>query len=360
MHPLTRLSPAAMAAYLLRSRCTAKHLLALVLVVTSVTGSIILLMNASKRHSLSSRDAEAQRSHSAVQPTTRRIPEIGSSGSLSAASEADPATKARINESYGKLPLSFEANAGQADSQVKFFSRGSGYGLYLTQTEAVLALNKPSAQNINKKLRYTDPETEAEAETVSPRTAVLRIQLHRANPTPQVAGTDELPGKVSYFIGNDPAKWQANISTYTKVHYQNVYEGVDLIYYGNQRQLEYDFKVAPGADPDVIRLAFKGVSRMRVDQQGDLVLSTEGGEVRQHKPVAYQEIDGIRQEIASRYVLKGKHQVGLQVGDYDADRPLIIDPVLIYSTYLGGDSYDFGESIAVDQSGNAYVTGLSY
>ncbi len=180
-----------------------------------------------------------------------------------------------------------------------------------------------------------------------------------ANASPRVEALEELPGKANYFLGNDPTKWRTNVPTYARVHYQDLYPGIDLIYYGNQRQLEYDLVVRPGADPSRIRLGVQGADTLDVDAQGDLVLHTAGGDIRQRKPAAYQEIDGMRQEISGGYVLKGSHTVGFEVGAYDASRPLVIDPVLFYSTYLGGSSDDFGSGIAVDSSGDAYVTGYT-
>jgi uncharacterized protein (TIGR03437 family) len=234
-----------------------------------------------------------------------------------------------VNEAYGKLPLSFEANQGQVDARVKFMARGDGYSLFLTANEAVLAL----------------------------RSSVLRMKLAGAHPTPQIKGLDKLPGKSNYFIGRDPRRWRANVPTYSRVRYRNAYPGIDLIYYGNQRRLEYDFVIAPGADPRMIRLAFEGAQRMGVDKGGDLVLQTNVGEIRQLKPVVYQEVNGKREIIAGRYVIKGKHKVGFELGAYDKNRPVVIDPVLHYSTFLGGSSSEEGIGIAVDAAGNAYVTG---
>ena len=264
--------------------------------------------------------------------------------------EVTGATKQRVVETYGKLPLSFEANQGQTDSQVKFLSRGSGYTLFLTPTEAVLSL--PSRDR-----KGAEPSPSLPGPSPPEPSTVLRMKLIGANPSPRVSGLEELPGRSNYFIGNDPAKWRTDVPTYAKVQYKDIYPGVDLVYYGNQRQLEYDLIVAPGADPEAIQLAFEGEDKLVIDAQGDLVLDTPGGEVRQHKPLVYQEVDGGRREIAGTYVLNGGRQVSFQVAAYDAGKPLIIDPVLSYSTYLGGGSTDRGYAIAVDSSGNAYVTG---
>jgi hypothetical protein len=268
--------------------------------------------------------------------------------------ELDAAHRIQINEAYGKLPLTFEINQGQTDAQVKFLSRGSGYALFLTPTETVLVLNKPQ-------LRYSAVSQSSNnplKRTTQTNPTVLRMQLVGANSQPQVTGLKELPSQVNYFTGNNSQQWQSNIPTYAKVQYQKVYPNVDLVYYGNQRQLEYDFVVAPGGNPNLITLKFQGSDKLEVDAQGDLLLHAAGEQVRMHKPVVYQELDGIRQEIASRYVLRGNNQVGFQVAAYDSTRTLVIDPVLTYSTYLGGSGSEReGNDIAVDASGNAYVTG---
>jgi len=237
---------------------------------------------------------------------------------------------------FQKLPLVFEANTGQIDPAVKFLSRGSGYTLFLTADEAVLALIKAPGDG-----------------------TVLRMTLVGAQPSPRIAGLEELPGKVNYFIGNDPTKWRTNIPTYARVKYQGVYPGVDLVYYGDGRQLEYDFIVAPGTDPKAIALAFEGPDKLDVDAQGDLVIQTAGGELRLRKPFVYQVIDGQRKPLAGNYILKAKNRVGFQVAAYDASKPLVIDPVLIYSTYLGGGGTDIARGIAADlaTSGTVYVTG---
>ena len=304
---------------------------------------------------------------------------------------------ARVIESYGKLPLSFEANQGQIDSDVKFLSRGSGYSLFLTSNEAVLSL-KPTKPSRDREGAVTQPRLPNETGPLAPargsdRTtkepAVLRMKLAGANPSPQVSGVEELPGKSNYFIGNDATKWRTNVPTYAKVRYENVYPGIDLVYYGNQRQLEYDFVVAPGADPSTIRLAFpvsnptrdsnpsrdsdgavppranqspdrKGGVALRIDPQGDLLLDPNATDLRLHRPVIYQEINGARQRIAGNFVTNNLNEVGFEVARYDASKPLIIDPVLSYSTYLGGSSSEQGYGIAVDSSGNAYVTGETY
>src|SRR5437773_6202408 len=265
------------------------------------------------------------------------------------------AAEARVSQSYGKLPLHFEANQGQTRQDVRFLARGAGYSLYLTAGEAVLVLTKPNP-DAKRDARRT-PERRGTQPRGTP--VVVRMSLVGAAPKPLVSGLDELPGKANYLIGKDPAKWRTNVPTYAKVHYRAVYPGIDLVYYGNQRQLEYDFVVSPGANPERIVLGFQGAERLEINAEGELVLHAAGGVIRQRVPVIYQEINGVRTKIEGRYVLKDAHRVGFQVAAYDPSRPLVIDPTLVYSTYLGGSGGDVGHGIAVDAAGAAYVTGLT-
>jgi Beta-propeller repeat len=255
---------------------------------------------------------------------------------------ADQKSIARSGEAYSKLPIRFEANDGQTDAKVKFLSRSAGYGLFLTQSEAVLTLR-----------------SERSGSNAVGAQSTVRMKLIGADPAPRMEGLDRLPGRSNYIIGKDASRWRRNVVSFAKVRYRSVYPGIDLIYYGNQRQLEYDFVVAPEADPNMIRLSFDGADQIEIDAQGELVLKTANGEVRQRKPVAYQEVDGSKRDIASRYALKGEREVSFELGEYDRTQPLVIDPVIVYSTYLGGSSFEYRGSIAVDAAGNAYVTGIT-
>ena len=283
-------------------------------------------------------------------PAAVAVTAFTSSSSLRA---AEAATRAHVAASYLNLPLRFEANRGQANSQVKFLSRGSGYSLFLLATEAVLALRSADRRTVND-----ESEPRRSAFSLRPSSfSALRMRLVGAGPAPRIEGLGELPGKSNYFTGRHPEQWRTQVPAYARVKYQAVYPGVDVVYYGHQRQLEYDFIVAPGADPGAIRLAFTGANKITVDAEGNLVLRTGAGQVRIHRPKVYQEAGGKRREISGSYVRTGRHAFGFRVGDYDVTRPLVIDPILSWSTYLGGNGEDIGRGIAVDASGNAYVTG---
>lgn len=258
-------------------------------------------------------------------------PKESSSGNLPADS-----AQSRISQNYGDLPLSFEKNRGQADPNVRFLSRGADYTFFLTPREAVLAFS-------------TDSQSHA---------AVFRLHLVGSNSAAHIGGTDPLPGSSNYFLGSNPSHWRTSVSTYRKVAYENIYSGINLVYYGNQRQLEYDFVVAPGADPRMIRLAIEGADKLSVDAQGNLVLGTSE-EVRLLAPKIYQEVNGQKREIAGRWNLDARHTAGFDLASYDHSRALVIDPVLMYSSFLGGSQTNSLSRIAIDSTGNAYVAGVT-
>jgi hypothetical protein len=184
------------------------------------------------------------------------------------------------------------------------------------------------------------------------------MKLVGANPRARHRAQDRQPGRSNYFIG-DQSRWKTDISHYGRVEYADVFPGITAVYHNTDQQLEYDFVVAPGADPRKIRLAFEGVKSLRIDTNGDLVLKTGAGEVRQRKPVLYQESAGVRQPRPGGYVLRGGHEVGFETPEYDRDRPLVIDPVLEFSSYLGGSGNDVAYGLAVDVQGNVYIGGIT-
>ena len=249
----------------------------------------------------------------------------------------------RVLERYVQLPLYFEPNLGQTGAPVQFLARTGGYTLFLTPGEAVMVLSRRQ-----QPLFRHAPPPPAER-------AVVRMRIEGAAATAPVAGLERQPGISAYFLGNDPARWRPEVPHYARVEYEQVYPGVDLVYYGDHRQVEYDFVVAPGADPGRIQLAYQGAA-LRLDASGDLVLATPLGELKQLKPRVWQQLGGKRVEVAASYRLAGR-SVGVEVASYDRRQPLVIDPVLSYSTYLG--TIDWATGIAVDSAGAAYVAGYT-
>ena len=244
--------------------------------------------------------------------------------------------------------MHFEANTGQARQPVEFLSRGHGYTLFLAPGEAVLSLRSQKSPATHSSQRERDTVVNE---------ARLAMTLVGADRQPRSEGVDRLPGVANYFLGGDPSTWRTGIPTFGKVKYHDVYPGVDLIYYGNQQQLEYDFIVNPFADPKKIAFNLQGAERIAIDRNGELVIHISGGVVRWHKPVGYQESSTGRIEIPTRFLLKNRNEISFEIAEYDPSKALIIDPVMVYSTYLGGSDADFALGIAVHTSGSVYVVG---
>ena len=233
------------------------------------------------------------------------------------------------------LPMAFEQNQGQTDEAVDFLARGQGYQVFLSGGDAVIALGSGGSGH------------------------AIRMDLVGAEPSPPAEGIGLLPGRINYFVGDDPSQWQTDVKTYAAVEYQSVYSGIDFRYYGNDQHLEYDFIVRPGGDPGVIVLAFDGSTSLELDEAGDLVIGLNPGRtVSFSAPVSYQDVDGTQVPVDSSYVLDGD-TVSFVVGDYDPSLPLVIDPTLQYGSYLGGTGTDSGSAIVLDGSGNMVIGGYS-
>lgn len=256
-------------------------------------------------------------------------------------------THASAAEKLAKLPLAFTAGGAPANREQRFTARGQRFTLCLAESE--VALLRPSAE-LNLKLNLSNFKS-------------LKLRWLNANSHPVLEGLDPLPGKSNYFIGADPRQWQTDVQTFARVRYRQLYPGIDLIFYGgseDQQQLEYDFVLAPHANPQQITLAFSGADQLELADNGDLLLHIAGGEaMRQRRPVAYQMTAQGRAPIIANYTIHDG-QIGFQLGPYDHDLPLVIDPLIVYSTYLGGNSTDIAYGIAVDRAGNIYLTGQTF
>jgi hypothetical protein len=266
--------------------------------------------------------------------------------------------RGRVRESLGTLPLAFEANQGQTDPQVKYMARGNGYTVFLTANDTIFALQSgsQSAARSTGKHGFAQEKT-----TPAPRTknltSAIRMHLVGGNARPEIAAGSQLPGVTNYYIGSDRSQWQEGVKQFAGVSYRDVYPGVNMAFHGEQRQLEFDFIVAAGASPAAIHLGISGARKIATDASGNLLLSSAAGDVVMHKPVAYQEINGKRQNVAAEFVQESNNRVAFALGSYDRSRELVIDPALSYATYVGGSAEDEAFAIALDSSGNAYVTG---
>lgn len=247
-------------------------------------------------------------------------------------STESPISKERIAKAWARLPIAFEPNAGQFDSEFEFGSRGPGFALSLTATTVEMGLSSKGASKPNR----------------------LRFNLAGGNSDARLNGVDKLPGESNYFRG-PREQWITHVPTYQRVIAENVYPGVDVAYYGNHDHFEYDFSIKPGFTSQSIDVEVDGTSNIHLTESGDLGISLSNGELLQAKPVVYQDINGQRRSVEAEYVLRGAKRFGFEIGPYDRSRPLIIDPQVIYSVYAAPDS----SGIAVDAAGNAYICGVS-
>jgi uncharacterized repeat protein (TIGR01451 family) len=271
-------------------------------------------------------------------------------------SQASGTAKSQARSLFAGLPMIFEPNQGQAsldpaDPRAKFITRGSGYSLFLGSEGAILSMVSRNLSNEGR------PNSKAAKHTAtSTRVDSLQMKLAGANPNPTVTGADLLPGKSNYFLGNDPAKWRHGVPQFARVRYENIYPGINLVFYGNQGQLEYDFQVAPGSDPSQAELEFNGAKKLQL-KNGALVIESAAGTLQLQAPRVYQEIAGREQPVEGSFVLRGSKRAGFAIGPYDHSRELIIDPILKFSTYFGGSGDESATSVAVDGSFDIYLTG---
>ncbi len=250
------------------------------------------------------------------------------------------------------LPLYFETNCGQASIPARFLARGRDYQFLIQPTETRIVL---------RKVESTAPDLTAGREQLATSrpvlTRVLRMAFAHANEQAQVRGLDALRARINYLVGDSPEQWHPAVETFARVCVEGIYPGVNLVYYGNQQQLEYDFDVAPGANPEAIAICFEGADRVEISDAGELVLKLGADELRQPRPILYQMAGGVRQTVGGGYRLLDPHTVGFAVAQYDRRLPLVIDPVLSYSTYFGGGSGDIALAVGVDAQGFVYVAG---
>lgn len=256
---------------------------------------------------------------------------------------------------FSSFALSFEDSQDGPGRKYDFLTRGSGATLFLNYAGAAIALQREAEDSPS----LSASMLQASRRRTQSRPMTMRLKLVGANARSRVEKGQLLPTRSNYLIGNDPRRWRTNLPNYARVSYADIYPGINVTYYGNRSQLEYDFIVKPGANPAAIVLDFVDAERLEIDAGGNLRVRLSGGEIVQRKPFVYQQRRGLGLPVQGRYVLQGGNRVGFEIGNYDRSQPLVIDPVLVYSTYLGGGGGDQGTSVALDSAGKAYVTGVT-
>ncbi len=315
----------------LQWRKSSKVRISVVAAGLALAASCLVLAGSSSRHAAGTAANSVDAFSASLQPVA--------SGANPVATEV--AAKAHAQSLFAGLPLMFEPNQGQAglnagDPRVQFIARGSGYSLLLGSEGAVLNLTRRDSKR-------------SQSET-------LAMKLAGANANPVITAAEELPGKSKYLIGNDPSQWRSGIAQFGRVRYENVYPGINLVFYGNQGKLEYDFQVAPGADPAQAELEFDAAKQLEV-RDGALLIKAKSGVVRFEAPTIYQEVSGLRQPVEGHFVLRGAHRAGFAIGAYDRSRELVIDPFLSFASYFGGTGNETNNYVAVDSSLNIYLAG---
>ncbi len=282
----------------------------------------------------------------------------------------------KIDPDFGKMPLYFIPNQGQMDAQVAYYLQGKDKTVYFTSAGLTYVLSERSAgagiaeKSASEKERLPiDPAEQGLRSRRDQSRFAVKLDFVGANADVRPSGEEKTEAVISYFKGK-PEDWKAGLPTYSRIAYKNLWPGIDVAYSGTVDKMKYEFVVHPGSDPSLIRLAYRGVSAVEVNGEGRLEVRTPAGDFKDDRPVGYQEIDGKRMDVALKYLLEERsvkdaksYVYGFEVGAYDRTKPLVLDPaVLVYCGYIGGDGLgdEYGFDIAVDGSGNAYVTGSTY
>lgn len=266
-------------------------------------------------------------------------------------SSSHQVTEHEVRDKLSSMPLVFQHNDGQLDKQVSYFVDSGTNSIFFTPQSVVYTFqeSRPRESGAN--------EPEKDQREPTGRILAVKQTFNNANSVATVQGKDELGGKVNYLIGNDPSKWHRGIPTYKAIEYRGLYDGTVLTYSGAEGSLKYEFRLNAGVSPDPIQVAFDGIVGLSLAESGDLVIETELGTFGVKKPSAYQMVNGQKKDVEIGYTLIGSKAYGFTLGDYDHALPLVIDPRIFYGTYLGGSLEEEAHGIAIDASGNAYVTG---